>query len=140
MKPETAVSLVTKYATISKAIAACKTRIGEHLDLCNGLKGFRREMESHEGYDGGPMVGWIEPYETHSERSADDQETHLKGWYDYSDRAQGYDGELEPIGELEREQCPHCYAAHLVVQERKELRRQLGAVKSTMTRIGAPHD
>jgi len=135
MKPETAIDLVNRYSRLTKAIAACRRRIGEHLDLCNGLKGFRRETEHHEASHHPEPLGTIEAYDAPTDRSMQDQDTHLKGWYDGSGRAVRYDGEYAPI-EVHKDECPHCWAAHCVVEERKVLRRQLGAVKATMTRIG----
>ena len=34
-------------------------------------------------------------------------------------------------------ECQHCYAAHLAIQERKAMRKSLGAVKAAMTKGGA---
>ena len=132
----TAISLIERYSRLTKAIAACRKRIGKHLDLCDGLGGFRREVEQHDGFDGGPDVGQIDSYETPTQRAQNDQETHLKGWYDGTNRDYDYDGNRLPI-EAHKDDCPHCWAAHLVVEERKVLRRQLGAVKSSMTRLGS---
>lgn len=137
MNPSTAVDLVNRYSRLTKAIAACRKRIGEHLDLCNGLQGFRRETERSPGFDGGPDVGWIDDSsEIPTPRSQNDQDTHLKGWYDGSGRETNYDGDGYLPIESQKDECPHCWAAHLVVEERKVLRRQLGAVKGAMTRIG----
>jgi len=33
-------------------------------------------------------------------------------------------------------ECPHCYAAHIAIQDRKEHRKKLGAVKAAMTKGG----
>lgn len=120
MTPDKALELVGRYARLTKQIRASKSRIGDNLELCNGLLGFRHEI----GEDGFP-----------TQRSADDQDTHLKDWYaaDMSD-----DGPLwRGIGEEERAECPHCYAAHVVIRERKALRHQLAGVKAAITRGGA---
>lgn len=129
MKAETALNLVMRFSALTQAIKAMPNRIGAELEKCQGLKGFRHETEPHEF--GGETI------QLPTARSNDDEETHLKGWYT-PDTSYGYDGEGElvytEVGEDERAECPHCYAAHLVIQERKTLRLQLGAVKAAMTR------
>ncbi|CAB3931564.1 hypothetical protein [Achromobacter insolitus] len=136
MKPETALKLVSDYSALTRAIRECKKEIGQHLDQCNGLKGFRRETEFIP-----PDEFLPEGYTQPTARSNGDQETHLKGWYtpETVEDHWGGEGRLDylEIGEDESDECPHCYAAHLVIQKRKALRRSLGAVKSAMTRLGA---
>ncbi len=142
MSPEKALELVGKYARLTRAITQCKGRIGKHLDLCRGLKGNRLEVFKTGAFDGGEMVGFIEAYESPTDAACADQDTHLKVWYD-----KDY-GETEDHGcpvfvrftvgdGDEEEECPHCFAAHLIVQERKELRKQLAYVKGSMTRFAA---
>lgn len=63
--------------------------------------------------------------------------THLKEYYanvnaggyisSHSHRVEGQD---------EFEACPHCMAAHKLIQDRKSARRSLGAVKRRITQIG----
>lgn len=142
IKPETAVDLVGRYARLTLAIKGCKARIGAELDKCPGLKGDRLKTVRHEGFDGGFLLGAIEPYDEPTYEAQADQDTHLKTWYskDY--------GEWEDHGVPtfvrfhigsgdEPDECPACYAAHLIVQERKVFRRQLASVKAAMTRLGA---
>lgn len=136
MKPETAVSLVGRYARLTLAIKGCKARIGAELDKCRGLKGFRLDVETE-------ACGWMHVAAGDPTKAAqEDQETHLKTWYakDYGD----WEDHGVPtfvrfrIGSGdEPDECPACYAAHLIVQERKGLRRQLAYVKGAMTRLGA---
>lgn len=127
MKPDKALELVMRFSALTQALKACRIRIGEHLNLCNGLKGFRNETEWHEHFDG-------TPYQSPTDRAVADEETHLKAWYtpdfEYGD---GYSKGYVDV-DMVSDECPHCYAAHLVIQERKLLRRQLGAVKAAMTR------
>lgn len=139
MKPEKALELVGRYARLAKAIRNCKKRISEHLDKCHGLNGKRLEFFSQPGFDGGPLVGFVEAYEEPTDAAMRDQDTHLKVWYgkDYGDTEDhGCPVFVHfTVGEGdEEEECRHCYAAHLVVQERKQLRKQLAAVKGAMTR------
>lgn len=129
MKPEKALELVVRFSALTQALRGIPTRIGDSLEHCKGLKGFRNETEPQE------FAG--ETIQLPTERSNEDCDTHLKGWYT-PDVSYGYDGDgtlvYTEVGENERAECPHCYAAHLVIQERKALRRQLGAVKAAMTR------
>lgn len=124
MTPEKALELVGRYARLQKEIKLCKSRIGDNLEKCNGLRGHRKERDS----DGTP-----------SEAACLDQETHLKDWYTYitSDYEYGESGGYLDIGIDELKECPHCYAAHKVVLERKIMKRKLAAVKAAMTRGGA---
>lgn len=123
MKPETALKLVSDYSALTRAIRDCKKQIGEHLNKCPGLNGYRLEHET---------VGDLR---VPSARSQNDQDTHLKSFYTPERDDHGY-LEWADIEDMETE-CSHCYAAHLVIQKRKALRRSLGAVKSAMTRLGA---
>ena len=144
IKPETAVDLVGRYARLTHAIKACKDRIGAELDKCPGLKGFRLETEHHEATEASWMGAALEAYDEPTERAQTDQDTHLSVWYgkDYGETVDA--GYMDPEwrrwpvrAELEGEACPACYAAHLIVQERKAMRRQLASVKAAMTRLGA---
>jgi hypothetical protein len=139
MRAEKALELVGRYARLTKAIRGCKKRIGECLDKCHGLNGKRLETFTQGSFDGGADFGFVEAYEMLTDAAMQDQDTHLKVWY-----GKEY-GETEDhgcpvfvhftVGEGdEEEECPHCYAAHLIVQERKGLRRQLAAVKGAMSR------
>ena len=130
MTPDKALELVGRYARLTHAIKGCKARIGAELDKCQGWNGFRHETQHVDGFDGGPMVGWIDAYDEPTKRAQQDQETHLAVWYS---------GDIDDNGRRvyappDEDECAACYAAHLIVQERKALRRQLGAVKAAMTR------
>jgi hypothetical protein len=129
MTPEAALNLVKSYSTLTRAIKACKKEIGEHLDLCNGLKGFRHEEEPIS-----PGSSFTVP----TKRAEADQDTHLKGWYTAESGDYEYSGvQYLTIGQEEADECAHCYAAHQVIQRRKVLRRQLAGVKGAMTKGGA---
>ncbi|OZI59915.1 hypothetical protein [Bordetella genomosp. 11] len=129
MTPESAIKLVQSYSALTRAIKACKKEIGRHLDLCAGLKGFRHEEEPVS-----PGSSFTVP----TERAEADQDTHLKGWYTAEPGDYEYSGmQYLKIGQDEAEECPHCYAAHQVIQRRKTLRRQLAGIKAAMTKGGA---
>jgi len=130
MTPDKALELVGKYSRLTRAITLCKSRIGENLDKCPGLRGKRLELFKVGAFDAGEAIGFIEAYEMPTDAAMEDQETHLKFWYE---RDMGDDGRYS-YGEPDADECQHCYAAHLVVQERKQLRRKLAAVKGSMTR------
>ena len=136
MKPETALKLVSDYSALTRAIRECKKEIGDNLDLCNGLKGFRRETEMIP-----PDEYLAEGYAQPTDRSCDDQEIHLTGWYKPETHCYGHESDPSlvylKIGEEQHAECPHCYGAHMAIQKRKALRRRLGAVKAAMTKLGA---
>jgi len=125
MKPEKALELVGKYARLTKGIADARKRIGENLDKCKGHSGKR-------GVEFDTFPTFKQP-----ELDAKGRETdlHLHTWYTPERGDYEYSGyEWLEIGCEEQEECPHCYAAHLAIQERKEMRLALGHVKRAMTR------
>lgn len=138
MDPGKALELVGRYSRLTLAIKACKPRIGACLDKCPGLKGFRLEVEQVPatiGFDGDV----IDACEVPTERACAEQDTHLKDWYENPGEPE-WDGAYRRfvVGEEQRAECEHCYAAHLIVRERRELRKQLAAVKGAMTRATTP--
>ena len=127
MTPEKALELVGRYARLTRQIKDCKRRIGESLELCNGISGKRNELDER---------GLVRHRETDSKNREID--VHLTQWYT-PDRQGDYGEEAvyEELGEWSGEECPHCYAAHLAIQERKQARKSLGAVKAAMSRSAA---
>lgn len=115
-----AIELVSRYAELTQSIADCKPKIADALERCPGFNGHRLEV-------GGP-------FKMPTDRSRNDV-THLSEWY-AADRDDEGRLEFMEVTDVEAETCPHCYAAHLVIQERKGLRRQLGTVKGQMTKFG----
>ena len=118
MSPDKALDLVRRVSSLQWEIRAAKARIGRGLDKCQGLKGKRHEKDGWRGY---------------TQAAQDDQDTHLKHWYMPEKLDEGGRDYIE-IGDDEREECPHCYAAHLIVQERKAVRKAFGCVKAAMTK------
>lgn len=108
MTPAKAIELVNKYATLTRSIKECKPLIGNYLDKCefNHLRGWYAKLEPAD-------------YETTN--------------YDVPVMITP-SGEWLEVGENQRIECPICYAAHLVVQERKSMRKQLAIVKRSMSR------
>lgn len=117
-----ALNLVVRYSHHTRTIKALGQEIGEHLESCKGVDGKRQDPYSARPTD----------------HKARDKSTHLWGWY--NDPVDQYDdGEAiyEVIDAGKAIVCPHCYAANLAIQARKDHRKKLGAVKAAMTRGGA---
>ena len=123
IKAEKALDLVGKYARLTKNIKATTKEIGKHLDCCNGISGKRLEF--------------LLSYEHDVSQALDSKnrelDLHLHSWYTPEPGEYG-NAEWEYITEDHKEICPHCYAAHLAVAKRKELRKELGSVKRSMSR------
>lgn len=127
MRPSKALELVERYARLTKQIKAKTAEIGKHLEKCKGVKGDRLNVDEH---------GW-QTYQPEMDDKNRDKGLHLWNWYQpYTDYDSGYPHRaFEEINDVEHgEQCPHCYAAHLAIQERKQARKELGAVKGAMSR------
>lgn len=121
MKKEKALELVERYSRLTRGIADCGRRIGESLELCAGISGKR-------GY---PFA------ERRTDAKGRDLDLHLTGWYTPDVGGNEWSGPINVYMEITEEQkaeCPHCYAAHIAIRERKELRKKLGAVKGAMTK------
>lgn len=131
MRPSQALELVGRYARLTKLIKAKTAEIGENLEKCKGISGVRGAM------DPGTLSWHKEP---ELDAKGRDKDLHLWAWYQPEVVDDGYMSQgLEwlQIGVLEAEECPHCYAAHLAIQERKKTRKELGAVKGAMSRCAA---
>lgn len=127
MTPEKALELVTRYAVLTKQIKALKETIGTSLDGCKGYSGKRGDVDDRGC--------WIQPRdEDHKGREKD---MHLWAWYEpeYDEYENPSYEEIKP--EIHGVQCPHCYGAHIAIQERKAARKSLSAVKAAMTRSAA---
>ena len=123
-----ALDLVVRYSHHTRTIKALGQEIGEHLERCKGLDGKRLEVDK-----------WgCHVHQRDTDHKARDKSTHLWGWYN-EPVDQHSDGEAiyEAVDAGKSLVCPHCYAAHLAIQARKEHRKKLGAVKAAMTRGGA---
>ena len=127
MKPEKALELVHRYSELQWAIRACKSHIAMHLDSCKGLDSKRLERRKSCEVDPWQYVGEIDSGEN-------EKQTHLREWYrpDFEHGDGWYKGYIDV--EMVADECIHCYAAHMQIQKRKELRKQFGFVKAAMTR------
>lgn len=124
MAPEKALELVGRYARLTHSIAACKKQIAAELVKCPGQAG--RRLGTYMDWTDVEAFGVVDPSD----------ETHLAAWYakDYGEHGEfGFERFIVGHGD-EPDECAHCFAAHLIVQERKALRKQLATVKGAMTR------
>lgn len=68
---------------------------------------------------------------------------HLKDWYAPAEIENGYgriyksfeDSLINADPDECREECEHCFKAHQLIQERKEMRKQLGITRRTLSRL-----
>ena len=128
MTPEKALDLVGRYSRLTRQIKDCKKRIGESMALCNGISGERLAVDEF-----GRLIRHRQ-----EDQKGRDRDLHLTQWY--TPDMQGDHDEYpvyEEVGEWSKEECPHCYAAHVAIQERKLAKKQLATVKGSMTRAAA---
>jgi Zn finger protein HypA/HybF involved in hydrogenase expression len=124
MKPEKALELVGKYARLTKSIKATTKEIGSHLGCCKGLSGKRLDFLLSFSSDESVVV----------DSKNRELDLHLVNWYTPEIGEYGWPS-WEVITEDEHKNiCPHCYASHLAIAKRKELRKELGSVKRSMSR------
>lgn len=123
MSAELALALLQEYARLQDLIAGTRKRIGDNLELCPGVAGHRHEEE--------PCELFGEAFTVPTERSMADT-THLAEWY----RSDTDEHGRTVWGDPDADECPHCFSAHEVVQERKRAKRALGAVKGRMRKLG----
>ncbi len=121
MTPEKALELVGRYSRLTKAIKLAGVEIGKHLEQCKGVSGLR----------GSETSDWNIPHLKTDEKNRE-LDLHLVQWYTPESEEYGYSWP-----DIDPEECAHCYAAHLAVAKRKELRREFGHVKRAMTRSAA---
>ena len=121
MTPERAKELIQEYSWVNRALKHTKASIGIALSNCKGISGKRKEDPSLS-------------FETHDSKGRE-LDLHLTQWYTpYVD----YYNELE-YNEITPEEhgveCKHCYAAHMLIQDRKKLKKRFGTIKGTMSRF-----
>lgn len=120
MKPEKALELVQRYARLNRDIKDASRNIGNRLLRCKGISGKRQVMEES-----------IEGELDHKGRELD---VHLTNWYkpEVSFYGSVIFHDIDPAEH--GVECCHCYEAHLLIQLRKDLRKELGQVKRVMSR------
>lgn len=130
MTPTKALDLIHRYSELQWAIRACQGYIAEALDKCTGQDGKR--LERRRAIEMPPYEPWSD-----MDGEANEKQTHLRQWYT-PEMSEGYYGSEYPtwqnVGDMEAQECIHCFAAHMQIQRRKALRRQFGSVKAAMTR------
>lgn len=112
MTPEKALDLVTQYSLLTRAIQACTKGIKERLSECP-----LQSEWTKNGKPGHHLFKWYEPEITDGDQ------------YDEPERVY-----TEPTLEVHGAECEHCFRAHCSIQNRKAFRRQLAAVKGSMTK------
>lgn len=132
MKDWKALDLVRRYSHHTRRIKELGKQIGESLDGCKGLDGKRLELDEFGCH--------VQQRDTDAKNR--DKSTHLWGWYepdvvDSQDHLYPYLVSQQINADEHGAECPHCYAAHTAIQERKDHRKRLGAVKAAITRGGA---
>lgn len=128
MTPDKALELVGRYSRLTKEIKFLKQQISEYLDKCPGVNGDRLAVDVH----GCPT------YSPEMDSKNRDKGLHLWQWYqpEILEDCSYYGSHMvwTDVGVMESEECPHCYAAHQVIQRRKQARKELGIVKGVMAR------
>jgi hypothetical protein len=119
MKPEKALELVRRYAALNRSMKSIKTQIGEHLSKCKGHSGMR--LDPH--YSTGEI-----------DSKGRELDVHLTGWYTPERGEYGSTTFHDINAEEQGIECPHCYEAHLLIQQRKLIRKEFGSVKSQISR------
>ncbi len=125
MKAEKALELVHRYSELTKKIKSSTRRISDVLDRCKGISGKRHEVDRF----GFPT------YERATDSKNREIDLHLNNWYKPKYSVECGDTVWDRITpEKHQAECPHCYAAHIAIQARKEARKSLAGVKAAMTR------
>lgn len=119
MKPEKALALVHRYAELNRSMKDISARIGQRLAQCNGYSGRRNDPH----YSTGKI-----------DSKGRELDVHLTNWYT-PERGEYGTHEYHDIGlEEHGAECCHCYEAHLLIQQRKLIRKEFGNVKSQISR------
>lgn len=104
--------------------------MGDHIEACKGFSGVRGELK-----DGS---FWELKHQPEYDSKSRDMDVHLYSWY--KPEIGDVDGEpgyiYQKIDDSYADKCPHCYAAHLLIQRRKAAKRELATCKGAMTRFG----
>lgn len=120
MTPEKALELVQRYAHLNSAIKQAGRNIGNRLLRCKGISGKRGTTE--------------ELIESEVDSKGRELDVHLTNWYKPDVSFWGSVTFLDIDAEEHGAECCHCYEAHLLIQHRKALRKELGQVKRVMSR------
>lgn len=118
MTPDKALELVQRYASLTRQLKQTTKGIGDSLSLCRGISGKRLDPSYYPELD-------------NKNRELD---LHLNRWYTPERGEYGSVSWDDVSAEEHGTECPHCYRAHLFIERRKEVRRELGQVKRVMSR------
>jgi hypothetical protein len=127
MSPDKALELVHRYSRLNRDLKDYTRRIGERLELCQGINGSRAPKHTPFGFQ-------REDHPDHFDTKNRDKRMHLWRWYQPEICEDG-DAAWEAITNDEHgAECCHCYEAHLLIQLRKAARKEFGQVKGAMSR------
>jgi len=117
MTPKKAMFLVLRYAELNRSIKTKTKEIGGHLDKCSRKGADAYVNVDEKGRDKSTHLWeWYQPFI--------DEDSVIRGRAIYQDITKRHEGA----------ECPHCYAAHLVIQERKLEKRKFGIIKGQISR------
>lgn len=119
MKPDKALELVNRYAALNRDIKELGARIGFQLSACKGISGKRHDPH----YEMGEL-----------DNKGRELDVHLTNWYKPEIGEYGSATFHDINAEEQGAECSWCYEAHLLIQQRKDLRKELGNVKRVMSR------
>ncbi len=120
MTPDKALELVQRYARLNRYIKSTSRRIGNRLLQCKGISGKRQILE--------------ESIQSELDSKGRELDVHLTNWYKPEVGEYGSVTFHDINAEEQGSECCHCYEAHLLIQQRKALRKELGQVKRVMGR------
>jgi hypothetical protein len=120
MKPDKALELVQRYARLNRDLKDTSRNIGNRLLRCKGISGKRQILE--------------ESIQSELDSKGRELDVHLTNWYKPDVSGWGTVTFHDINAEEQGSECCHCYEAHLLIQQRKALRKELGQVKRVMSR------
>jgi hypothetical protein len=128
MTPKKALELVTRYAQLNRDIKLKTQLIGERLSQCKGLSGKRSTQFNAS----------LELINPEIDEKGREKDLHIWHWYRPMEKTHAWNSlswqDIDP--DEHGAECAHCYGAHLLIQDRKRHRRDLGHVKRAMSRTG----
>lgn len=101
-------SAIIEYRAANMAVQEITKKIGEHLSSCGELSEDGKSPHLKEAYR------WEKEF------------SDSRFGFDYCLNYPAYD---DPAEEYLKDACPHCYAAHNLIQERKDARQRFGVAK-----------
>lgn len=120
MNKDNTLELVQKYSVLNRQLKDTTRGIADALGACKGYSGNRTGFTATDSTGRCSDLHLTKWYVIKSSNSSDDL-ADLKA--------------SEILTEDHKNECLFCYNAHTLIQRRKELRKQFGIVKGTMSRF-----